>query len=81
MNHFCRWTVLPLFAALIVPAAFAGTHNSPEAWLDRMNVALRTLNYEGTFVYIHGDHLETMQITHRADAKGGIERQIGRAHV
>ena len=76
MNHFGRWTLLPLFAALIVPAAFAGTHNSPEAWLDRMNVALRTLNYEGTFIYIHGDHLETMQITHRADAKGGIERLV-----
>jgi len=41
-----------------------------------MNVALRTLNYEGTFVYIHDNHLETMWVTHRADAKGGIERLI-----
>ncbi len=76
MKHFCRWMLLPLFAALSVPAAFAGTHHGAEAWLDRMNVALRTLNYEGTFVYIHGDHLETMQIIHRADAKGGIERLV-----
>ncbi|MGH8397065.1 MAG: MucB/RseB C-terminal domain-containing protein [Gammaproteobacteria bacterium] len=72
--------LLPLLAAVLVPAAFAGNpagnDRNPEAWLDRMNIALRTLNYAGTFVYIRGDLLETMRITHRADAEGGIERLV-----
>ncbi|MGH8282869.1 MAG: MucB/RseB C-terminal domain-containing protein [Gammaproteobacteria bacterium] len=79
MNSVIRYAPLPLLAVLLVPAAFAGNtaHNkSPEAWLNRMNVALRTLNYEGTFIYVHGEHLETMQVTHRADAEGGIERLV-----
>ncbi|MGA9852340.1 MAG: MucB/RseB C-terminal domain-containing protein [Gammaproteobacteria bacterium] len=75
-----RWTLLPLLAALLAPAVFAdntsGNSRSPEAWLDRMNTALRTLNYEGTFIYIRGNHLETMRVTHRADADGGIERLV-----
>ncbi|MGH8377318.1 MAG: MucB/RseB C-terminal domain-containing protein [Gammaproteobacteria bacterium] len=78
MNPMHRRIPLLLLAAVLVPAAFAGnpagTGRGPEAWLDRMNTALRTLNYAGTFVYIHGDHLETMQVRHRADAEGGIER-------
>ncbi|MDE2196609.1 MAG: MucB/RseB C-terminal domain-containing protein [Gammaproteobacteria bacterium] len=60
-----------------MPAAFASAPtNTPEIWLQRMNLALRNLNYEGTFVYIRADHLETMHIAHRADDKGGIERLI-----
>jgi len=33
-------------------------------WLMKMDRAARTLNYEGTFVYQHGDLLETMRIIH-----------------
>lgn len=63
---------------LINPAAVAGTGSgktlSPEAWLTRVDTALRRLNYEGTFVYIHGDQVSSMQVTHRGDAAGGVER-------
>lgn len=80
MNLPLRRTLLPLLTALVMPAALAGTASGntsdPAAWLERMNTALRTLNYQGTFVYIHGEHTETMQVTHRADAKGGIERLV-----
>lgn len=73
-------TRLLLLAFLIVPAAFAGTSAgeklAPEAWLARVDGALRTLNYEGTFVYIHGDSVSTMRITHRGDAAGGVERLV-----
>jgi sigma-E factor negative regulatory protein RseB len=71
------WVPPLLLAVLLVPVAYAeAAENSTEIWLHRMNVAMRTLNYEGTFVYIHDNHLETMQVAHRADAKGGIERLI-----
>lgn len=77
MNSLFRWTLPLLLATLFMPAAFAGaTDNRAEFWLNRMNAALRTLNYEGTFVYIYANQLETMRVTHRADAKGGIERLI-----
>ena len=43
-------------------------------WLDRMNHAVRNLNYEGTFVYMHDNQLEAMQITHVKDENGQRER-------
>lgn len=43
-------------------------------WLDRMNHAVRNLNYEGTFVYVHDNQLEAMQITHVKDKNGERER-------
>ncbi|MGH8293180.1 MAG: MucB/RseB C-terminal domain-containing protein [Gammaproteobacteria bacterium] len=69
-----------LLCGLLVPAAQAGARSepssSPQVWLQRMNLALRERNYTGTFVYVHGDHLESMRIFHRADAHGGIERLV-----
>lgn len=72
--------LLLLLAFLIGPVALAGTSTAEtlaaEAWLARVDGALRTLNYEGTFVYIHGDSVSTMRITHRGDAAGGVERLV-----
>lgn len=69
--------LLPVLLALLLPAAQAGTAgDTPEAWLKRMNLALRNLNYRGTFVYLRSDRMETLQITHRGDQEGGIERII-----
>ena len=42
-------------------------------WLEDMSAALRTLNYDGTFVYLHDDKLEAMRIIHQAD--GGVEEE------
>ncbi|MGH8400284.1 MAG: sigma-E factor regulatory protein RseB domain-containing protein, partial [Gammaproteobacteria bacterium] len=69
--------LLPILLALLLPAAQAGTgSDSPQAWLERMNGALRDLNYQGTFVYLRSDRMETLQVTHRGDDQGGIERII-----
>ena len=69
--------LIPLVLAFLLPAAQAGTKSeTPEAWLARMNSALHHLNYRGTFVYLRSDHMETLQVTHRGDDKGGIERII-----
>ncbi len=42
-------------------------------WLMKMDRAARGLNYEGTFVYQHGDSLETMRIIHGTN--GGTVRE------
>lgn len=44
--------------------------------LERMAQAARTLNYEGTFVYLHGHHMESVRIVHGVDAKGEHERLV-----
>lgn len=45
-------------------------------WLQRMVHAVKELNYEGTFVYAHGNQLEAMRILHSADASGEHERMV-----
>jgi len=47
-----------------------------EAWLQKMQRAAHTLNYEGTFVYGHDNNLTSMRIIHRADEQGEQERLI-----
>ena len=42
--------------------------------LEKMTVAEKTLNYEGTVVYQHGSTTETMQIVHSFDQYGERER-------
>jgi sigma-E factor negative regulatory protein RseB len=40
------------------------TEQDARAWLERMNRAVRELDYEGYFVYSHGDALDAMHIVH-----------------
>ncbi|MEE4379565.1 MAG: MucB/RseB C-terminal domain-containing protein [Candidatus Competibacteraceae bacterium] len=48
-------------------------HSEAKQWLERMMRATKTLNYEGSFVYIQGQHLEAMHIEHSSGQDG--ERQ------
>jgi sigma-E factor negative regulatory protein RseB len=61
---------------LCVSAALA--QNLPESeaikWLQRIADAARQLNYSGTFVYQHGEHVETCRITHFFDKTGEYEK-------
>jgi sigma-E factor negative regulatory protein RseB len=43
-------------------------------WLDRMSAAMNQMHYQGTFVYVQGDNVETVRITHMVDEKGSHER-------
>jgi sigma-E factor negative regulatory protein RseB len=38
---------------------------APAGWLERMNQALTTRNYDGTFSHWHGGHVEMLRIIHR----------------
>ncbi len=60
------WSIICLCLAL-PQAATAAEDLSPKDWLERMMHAVQTLNYQGTFVYLHGNQLETMKIAHAVD--------------
>ncbi|MCB1761771.1 MAG: MucB/RseB C-terminal domain-containing protein [Gammaproteobacteria bacterium] len=46
------------------------------SWLRSMVESVRNLNYQGTFVYLHDNQLESMQIVHTVDAGGERERLV-----
>lgn len=64
------------FALLIFPVSVCSADTSAEAvaWLEKMAIAMKTLNYEGTFVYVHGDQIESMEIIHSKNESGEQER-------
>lgn len=65
----CAGTVL---LATISLKGFAG--EEPQDWLQRMGAAMSQMTYQGTFIYISGQRMETMRITHVTDENGSRER-------
>ncbi len=45
-----------------------------QIWLERMGTAMSQMSYQGTFIYIADDRMETMRITHIIDEHGTHER-------
>ncbi|MEJ2385651.1 MAG: MucB/RseB C-terminal domain-containing protein [Xanthomonadales bacterium] len=64
--------VLAAALSLMSALAWAGPEHDHDArhWLERMNAALNQMTYQGTFVYVLGDAIDTLRITHIADADG-----------
>lgn len=60
-------------ALLLLAAGPLTADEEARQWLEDMSAALRTLNYDGTFVYLHDGKLEAMRIIHQAD--GGVEKE------
>jgi len=60
-----------LLAALPQPALSA---DDPRDWLEKMNQALATRNYDGTFFHLSEGRVETMRIVHRVRAGRVTER-------
>jgi len=66
-----------LLAALIsVAVAAPAVADSAMKWVQKMSDAMRNLNYQGNFVYLHDNQIESMQISHFRDAHGEKERLI-----
>lgn len=67
-----------VLSAQTLTVAHAGGSSDGEArqWLQRMSQAVRSLNYEGTFVYRRGDKMVGMHITHVVDGRGARERLV-----
>ena len=63
---------------LLLMLAVKPGHASEDAhyWLNRMSLAVQSLDYTGTFVYLHDGQLETMRIIHRLDESGEQERLV-----
>jgi sigma-E factor negative regulatory protein RseB len=57
-----------------LPRHALGAADDPREWLERMNKALATRNYDGTFFHLSGGRLETMRIVHRVRAGRVTER-------
>ena len=52
----------------------AHSADDPREWLEKMNKALATRNYDGTFFHISGGRVETMRIVHRVRSGRVTER-------
>jgi len=69
-------TILLLSHASFTVSAEQIDSNTVREWLSRVTAAGKHLNYEGTFVYRHGNEMEAVKIIHKADNKGEHERMI-----
>ena len=65
-----RRLTLPVLLGLLIPLAQAA---DPQTLLTRMQQAAGSLNYDGIFVYQHGDQLETLRIIHKM--QNGVMRE------
>jgi sigma-E factor negative regulatory protein RseB len=74
-------------AIWLVPCAVAGilalgisqvsrAADDPREWLEKMNKALATRNYDGTFFHLSEGRVETMRIVHRVRAGRVTERLL-----
>ena len=62
-----------LIALLLFAAGPLNAQEDARRWLEDMSVAIRTLDYDGTFVYLYDGRLEAMRIIHQVD--GGVEKE------
>lgn len=72
--HSGLWCTAIAALTFILPAQAA--EGDPAQLLARMTQAAHTLNYEGTFVYAHGGHMQSVRIVHGVDEKGEYERLV-----
>ena len=71
MTHADR--LLALVGGLLIAAIAQAEDSASHQWLDRMNNAVRQLDYEGRFVVQVGDRLDALYLVHRVDQ--GIEKE------
>jgi sigma-E factor negative regulatory protein RseB len=69
--HRLLWVSL-LWSVGLLPVA-GGESQKVQDLLEKMKRAVTELNYQGTFIYLHDSHLQTMQILHTA--RGGLEKE------
>jgi len=67
---------LVAFCLALTGLAWAGSAENPRDWLERMSTAMSQMSFQGTFVYVQGDEVVTMRITHVSDQQGVRERLV-----
>jgi sigma-E factor negative regulatory protein RseB len=71
-NNCVKW----LLPALLAVVGQAYAQDTARHWVDEMSSAMQSLDYDGTFVYLHNGKLEAMRIVHQAGEYGEIERLV-----
>ena len=61
---------------LVLASAPVRATDDPRDWLEKMNTALATRNYDGTFFHLSEGRVETMRIVHRMHAGLVTERLL-----
>ncbi len=69
---WCPWALV--LGACFAPWAAAGEDAYP--WLQRMNEALSSRNYDGTFFHVRDGRVETLRIIHRIEGGQVHERLV-----
>ncbi len=67
-----------LLASLLLALPAAALADNARGWLERMEQAVESLSYEGTFVHMSGNSIETMHVIHRAVDGQVAERLFSR---
>jgi sigma-E factor negative regulatory protein RseB len=62
--------------AVAMVLATAAAAEEPTRWLERMNQALTSRNYQGTFAHWHGGRVEMLRIIHRVQDGAVSERLV-----
>jgi sigma-E factor negative regulatory protein RseB len=76
LRSSANW-LIPCAAVGVLSLALGQRSNGaddPRAWLEKMNQALATRNYDGTFFHLTQGRVETMRIVHRVKAGSVTER-------
>ncbi|MEA2094813.1 MAG: sigma-E factor regulatory protein RseB domain-containing protein, partial [Pseudomonadota bacterium] len=71
-NKAVQW----LLGVLLAAAGQVYAQDQARQWLEGMSSALRGLDYDGIFVYLHDGRLEAMRIIHRVDGEDERERLV-----
>jgi len=69
--------LLPIFlSGCLLSMSLIAHADDAQTLLKRMDVAAKQLNYEGVFSYQAGEKVQSIQIIHRANEQGEIERLV-----
>lgn len=69
-----------LSACVIALAAMsAAADETARQWIERMNHAVENLNYHGTFVHLHNNRLDTLEVLHKVEDQRVFERLTSRS--
>ncbi len=65
-----------LLVTCLVCSSLQASVDEVDALLNKMVAADKSLNFEGTLVYLQGSHVETMHVVHAIDEMGGVHERV-----
>ncbi len=68
--------LLGCLSLLCIGDTAAADNPEAKAWLQKMSSAARKYNYEGVFIYLHGNRLQAVRIVHSVEKEKEHERLV-----